>query len=181
MINNGISYKAGAFTTIAVLCGIILDMLIGSIKGGNVAELPPTAIERFNQFRENWLLGLYNLDLLNVFNQIILIPSIFAIYAEHQSTNKLPALLSLILFLVSTTVFVTGNTALTMLDLSHKYSGAATNEKRILLAAAGEAMLAKGSHGTLGVFMGFVVYCNPRLANLGYSTFLSRTKELVTG
>ena len=79
-----IIYKIGAVTTIIVLCGIILDMVVGTITGGNIAELPQTAIERFNQFKDNPLLGLYNLDLLNIINQIILIPSIFALYAAHR-------------------------------------------------------------------------------------------------
>jgi len=155
-------YKIGAITTIIVLCGIILDMVVGTITGGNIAELPQTAIERFNQFKENGLLGLYNLDLLNIINQIILIPSIFALYAAHRETNKPFALLSLILFLIGTTIFVTSNTALTMLDLSQKYFAAGSEEQRMLIAAAGEAMLAKGSHGSLGVFIGFAL---PTVAN----------------
>ena len=156
-------YKAGAITTIVVLCGIILDMVVGSVTGGDVAALPQTAIERFNQFKENGLLGLYNLDLLNIITQIIFIPSIFALYAAHRKTNNPSALLALILFLVGTTIFVTSNTALTMLDLSHKYFGAASDEQRLLLAAAGEAMLAKGAHGSLGVFIGFTL---PQIANV---------------
>ena len=158
-----IIYKIGAITTIIVLCGIILDMVVGTITGGNIAELPQTAIERFNQFKDNGLLGLYNLDLLNIINQIILIPSILALYAAHRNTNKPFALLSLILFLVGTTIFITSNTALTMLDLSQKYFAASSEEQRMLLAAAGEAMLAKGSHGNLGVFIGFAL---PTLANV---------------
>lgn len=156
-------YKAGAISTIIVLCGIIIDMAAGTLTGGNVAALPQTAVGRFNQFRENELLGLYNLDLLNVINQIILIPSIFALYAIHRETNKPSAALSLILFLVGTTIFIAGNTAMTMLDLSHKYFGANSDEQRMLLSAAGEAMLAKGSHGSLGVFMGFAL---PTFANV---------------
>jgi hypothetical protein len=156
-------YKIGAVTTIFVLCGVILDMIVGSVTGGNVAALPQTAIERYNQFKENWLLGLYNLDLLNIINQIILIPSIFALYAAHKNTKNPSALLSLILFLVGTTIFVTSNTALTMLDLSHKYFAAASDEQRMLLAAAGEAMLVKGAHGSLGVFLGFAL---PAFANI---------------
>ncbi|MFO7670920.1 MAG: DUF4386 family protein, partial [Bacteroidales bacterium] len=126
-------------------------------------ELPQTAIERFNQFKENSLLGLYNLDLLNTINQIILIPSILALYAAHRDTNKPFAMLSLILFLAGSIIFITGNTALTMLDLSQKYSATDSIEQRMLLAAAGEAMLAKGSHGSLGVFIGFTL---PTLANV---------------
>ena len=150
-------YKIGAVTTIIVLCGIILDMVVGTVTGGDVAALPQTAVERFNQFKNNQLLGLYNLDLLNTIIQIIFIPSIFAIYAAHRKVSNPSALLSLILFLVGTTIFVTSNTALTMLDLSHKYYNAASDEQRLLLAAAGEAMLAKGAHGSLGVFFGFVM------------------------
>ena len=156
-------YKVGAKTTIIVLCGIVLDMIVGSVTGGNVADLPQTAVERFIQFKKFPLLGLYNLDLLNNINQIILIPSIFALYAAHRETNKPSALLSLILFLIGTTIFVTGNTALTMLDISHKYFATDSNEQRMLLAAAGEAMLAKGSHASLGVFIGFVL---PTFANV---------------
>lgn len=155
-------YRIGAVTTIVVLCGIILDIIIGNITSGNLAELPQTAVERFYQFKENSLLGLYNLDLLNIINQIILIPSIFALYAAHRDTNKPPALLSLILFLIGTTIFVTGNTALTMLDLSHEYFVTSSTEQKMLLSAAGEAMLAKGSHGSLGVFIGFAL---PTIAN----------------
>jgi hypothetical protein len=160
--NWKIIYRVGAIATIIVLAGIILDMVAGTITGGNIAELPQTAIERFMQFRENPLLGLYNLDLLNIINQIVLIPAIFALYAAHRNTNQPSALLALILFLVGTTLFVTGNTALTMLDLSHKYFNASSDEQRMLLAAAGEAMLAKGSHGSLGVFIGFAL---PTVAN----------------
>ena len=150
-------YKVGTITTIIVLCGILLDMVIGSVTGGNVAALPQTAIERFNQFKDNQLLGLYNLDLLNTVVQIIFIPSFFALYGAHRKVNNASALLALILFLFGTTIFVTSNTALTMLDLSHKYFNAASDEQRLLLAAAGEAMLAKGAHGSLGVFIGFAM------------------------
>ena len=157
-----LTYKIGAITTIIVLCILILDMIIGTITGGNLVELPKTAVERFIQLKEHPLLGLYNLDFLNIINQIILIPSIFALFAVHRETNKATALLSLILFLIGTTIFVTGNTALSMLDLSHKYFGASSNEQRMLLSAAGEAMLAKGSHGSLSVLIGFAL---PTLAN----------------
>ena len=156
-------YKTGAVTTIIVLLGVFLDIAVGTITGGNITELPQTAVERFNQFKETPLLGLYNLDLLNIINQIILIPSIFALYAAHRETNKSSAQLSMMLFLVGTTIFVAGNTALSMLDLSHKYFATSSTEQKMLLSAAGEAMLVKGSHGSLGVFIGFAL---PTFANM---------------
>jgi len=68
---------------------------------------------------------------------------------------------------------MTGNTALTMLDLSHKYSGANSDEQRLLLAAAEEAMLAKGSHGSLGVFIGIAL---PTFANMLISCLMLNGK-----
>ena len=150
-------YLIGAITTIIVLYAIVLDMLVGSITGVDISSLPQTAIDRFNQFNNNWILGLYNLDLLNVIIQIIMIPSIFAIYIAHKKTDNGYALLALILFLVGTTIFITSNTALTMLDLSKKYYSATSDVQRNLIAAAGESMLAKGAHGSLGVFIGFAL------------------------
>jgi hypothetical protein len=150
-------YRLGAITTVIVLLGIILDMVVGSITGADISALPQTAVERFNQFKDNPLLGLYTLDLLNTIIQIIFIPSIFAIYAAHRKVSNPSALLSLILSLAGTTIFVTGNTALTMLDLSQKYFAATSDEQRLLISAAGEAMLAKGEHGSLGVFFGFAM------------------------
>lgn len=138
-------------------------MIVGSVTGGNVAALPQTAVERFIQFKDNQLLGLYNLDLLNTIIQIIFIPSVFALYAAHRKVNNASALLALIIFLFGTTIFVSSNTALTMLDLSNKFFNAASDEQRMLLAAAGEAMLAKGAHGSLGVFIGFAL---PTFANV---------------
>lgn len=155
-------YLTGAVATILVLGGIVADMVIGTITGGDISSLPRTAIERFMQLRDHPFLGLYNLDLLNVINQIILIPSIFALYLAHRRTNEGNALLALILFLVGTVVFITGNTSLTLLDLSQKYFSAPDDQKH-LIAAAGETMLVKGSHGSLGVFIGFFL---PTLANL---------------
>jgi hypothetical protein len=55
------------------------NLIIVNYKSSNgviicetVAALPQTAIERFSQFKDNWFLGLYNLDLLNIINQIVL-------------------------------------------------------------------------------------------------------------
>jgi hypothetical protein len=63
----------------------------------------------------------------------------------------------LIIFLVETAIFVTINTALPMLELINKYVAATTESQKTLLAAAGEAMPARGVHGSLGVFVGFLL------------------------
>ena len=156
-------YMIGGITTIIALIGIVLDVIFGSVTGGNLSALPQTAIERFAQFQINPLLGLYNLDLLNIINTMILIPAYFALYAAHRKTNNAYALLALIIFLVGSTIFITTNSALPMLELSRKYSSATTEPQKTLFAAAGEAMLARGTHGSLGVFIGFLL---PNIAGL---------------
>lgn len=156
-------YIVGGIATIIALIGIVLDVIFGSVTGGNLSALPQTAVDRFAQFQINPLLGLYNLDLLNIINQMIFIPAYFALFAAHRKTNIAYALLALIIFLVGTTIFVTTNTALPMLELSHKYAAATTESQKTLLAAAGEAMLARGTHGSLGVFIGFLL---PNIAGL---------------
>lgn len=156
-------YIIGGVFTILALVGIILDVFFGSVSGGDLSALPQTAVERFAQFQINPIIGLYNLDLLNITNQLVLIPGYLALFAAHRKSNIGLALLALIVFLVGTTVFVATNTALPMLELSGKYAAATTETQKTLFAAAGEAMLARGTHGTLGVFIGFLL---PNIASL---------------
>ena len=156
-------YITGGIATSIALIGIALDVIVGSTTGGNLSALPQTAVDRFGQFQASPLLGLYNLDLLNIVNQIFLIPAYVALYAAHRKTSHAFSLLALIIFLVGTTVFITTNTALPMLELSNKYASATTDSQKTLLAAAGEAMLVRGSHGSLGVFIGFLL---PNIAGL---------------
>ena len=159
---RSICTMGGVFTILALI-GIVLDVVIGSITGGNLSALPQTAVDRFAQFQMVPLLGLYNLDLLNIINQLLLIPTYFALYAAHRKTGSAYAQFALIIFLVGTSIFVTTNSALPMLELSNKYAGATTESQKILFASAGEAMLARGAHGSLGVFIGFLI---PNIAGL---------------
>lgn len=162
-------YKVGAVSTIIVLTGIIIDIVFGSISGGNLTALPQTAVERFTQFKSNWLIGLYNLDLLNVINQIILIPSYFALYAVHRNIKPAYSSFALLIFIIGTILFVSNNTALQMYELSKKYFESASDTQRSFFAAAGEAMLAKGSHGSLNLFIGFML---PNAAGLMMSVVM---------
>lgn len=159
------TYVLGGIFAILSLVAVVLDIFIGSATGGNLSELPQTAVERFAQFQQNAWLGLYNLDLMNTVNQLISIPVYFALYAALRKTNKPYALLALITFLLGTAVFVSNNTALPMLELSRKYALADETQKS-LFAAAGEAMLIRGEHGSLSVFFSFLL---PTLSALIFS------------
>ena len=165
-------YVIGGTATILSLAAVTLDIFIGSAMGVNLSELPQTAMERFAQFQQNVWLGLYNLDLLNTVNQLISVPVYFALYAALRKSNKPYALLALIIFLLGTAIFVSNNTALPMLELSRKYALADESQKN-LLAAAGEAMLVRGEHGSLGVFFSFLL---PTLSALIFSFVMLQGK-----
>ena len=167
-------FKVGGVATILVLAGVLLDMAVGIITGGDITLLPQTAVEKYGQISQNWIMGLYTMDFLNEINQLIFIPGYFALYVAHKNTAaKSESMLALILFLVGSTILVTGNTSLTLIDLSHKYASATSESDKMLYAAAGEAMLAKGSHGSLGVLVGFIL---PNIAGIIMSLAMIKGK-----
>jgi len=157
------AYRWGAISTLLVTLLCVLDIVIGTSLGGDLTALPQTAVDRFAQFRLNPWAGLYGLDFLNMVTQLIFIPGYVALYAAHRESARPLALLALVVFLVGTAIFVTNNTALPMLDLSHKYAAATTEAQRNWLAGAGEALVARGAHGSPGAFVGFVL---PNVAGL---------------
>jgi len=150
-------YMFGCITTLLVIIGSLLDIIIGMTLGGDLSAIPKTAIERFSQFDSNWLLGLYNLDTLNLTTGILMIPTYLALYVAHRRGNNVLIKLALIIFIIGTAVFITNNTALPMLELSKNYFASTSETQKTLLAAAGEAMLARGAHASPGAFLGFVL------------------------
>ncbi|MEI8201037.1 MAG: DUF4386 family protein [Eubacteriales bacterium] len=156
-------YLLGGVTALIVVFASLLDIVISILLGGDPSTIPQTAVGRFAQFQSNRLLGLYYLDLLNMTTAIIMIPAFFALFAAHRRVNKVYSGLAMIISFIGTAVFISNNSALSMLSLSDKYALAVTDTEKNLLAAAGEAMLARGAHGSPGVFPGFIL---PIIASL---------------
>jgi len=166
-------YTVGGLATIIALLGILLDVVIGNVTGGNLSALPQTAIDRFTEFHDNKFLGLYHLDLLNIIVQMILIPAYFALYAVHRNVNKAYGFLALIVFLFGSVIMVANNTALSMLELSNKFFSTTIETQKSLYAAAGESMLVQGAHGSPAIFLGFFI---PNIANLIMSIVMLKGK-----
>lgn len=150
-------YRLGAIAALFMIAGTLSDLFIGTMSGGDITTIPLTAADRFLQFQSNSLMGLYNLDLLNALTGLIMVPVFIALVAAHRRVNLPYALLSLVVFIIGTSIFVGNNTALPMLELSQKYAAATTDARRIMLESAGEAMLVRGAHGSPGVFLGFAL------------------------
>lgn len=148
-------YVMGGIAALIALAGTLTDIAITMIPGWDVSSVPDTTQAWFTQFQTNTLLALRNLDLLNMIIVIIQIPMFLALYGAHRRTSQDYAFLALIVVLIGTVVFITNNAALPMLALSQQYTGASTDAQRFTIEAAGVALLSRGAHGSLGVFMGF--------------------------
>lgn len=147
-------YRLGAFCGLLFIAGTLLDIFIGTSSGANLLSLPQTAAERFAEFNTNWRLGLYHLDFLNLLNALMMIPVFVALFAALRKTAGATALVALVCFIIGTALFIANNSALALFELSKKYAGADPGQQT-LLAAAGEAWLVKGTHGSYTAFLGF--------------------------
>ena len=83
------------------------------------------------------------------------IPLFFVLYITHRQVNPVHSTLALIISFVGVAVFYATNRAFSMLDLSIQYAAATTDAQRIILEAAGQALLAVGQSHTPGTFIGF--------------------------
>lgn len=138
-----------------VVGGTLGDLVLGNLLGGDLTRLPPTAAARFAQLAERPWVGLYELDLLNLVLSTLSVPVYFALLGALRRTSLPLAGLSFALLVLSTAVFASANAALPMLELSGKYAASADPGQQAALLGAGEALLARGAHGSLGAFFGF--------------------------
>ena len=147
---------AGAAALLAVLVAL-LDIALTFLPAG--AEQPGSlsAVEWFELFQDNWFFGLRNLGLLpNILSLTLLIPVYIALFAAHRAEHQNYAMLAMVLSFIGTAIYLANNAAFPMWALSAKYAAATAETQRTLLAAAGEAVLARGEDFTPGSFAGFV-------------------------
>lgn len=148
---------AGAVAAFAVVGAIVLDIAVGSTTGSDLQALSHTAAERFVELQRSPWLGLYRLDLLNALVQVVTIPVYVAMAYAHAGRGRPLAMLATALFLVAAALFLASNAALAMLQLACDYAASGSLVERASLAAAGEGLLARGAHGSLGVFPAFAL------------------------
>lgn len=157
-LESKLSYKN--LLRISLVCSILIialtlfDIVVGTILGGDLNAIPETAIERFTQLRTNPWLGLYYLDVLNMVTSILMIPVFLSLILLLKKRKNGVLSLSLVVFVIGTTIFISNNAGISMLGLSKSYAEAVSSQKD-LIAAAGESLLIKGAHGSMGAFLGF--------------------------
>jgi hypothetical protein len=160
----------GIMGLVGVFGGLADIGLSAALGGADISTLPKDAIGRFAISHRSALEGLYKLDLLNVCISLATLPFFLAIALAHRERRPAFALLAFAIAAIGTAVFAAGNSALPMLDLSVKYYASTDDIRRQALAAAGEALLATGAHGSRGAFPGFAL---SSLASLLFSLVMS--------
>ncbi len=149
--------KLAAVATSISVCLMLLDIVVSFLFKETIAFGSFDATNWFAIFRNNWFSGLRNLGILNVMEMILAIPMLFAVYVTHRNVSKTLVSFAVILSLVGTAIYISNNAAVPMFVLGKKYAAAVSDVQRSLLAAAGEAILARGEDFTPGAFIGFIL------------------------
>ncbi|HXF35928.1 MAG TPA: hypothetical protein VNO17_01955 [Actinomycetota bacterium] len=104
--------------------------------------LDGTAVDWFRLFHDNKLVGLLDLDLLLVADNVFLVPIFLALYVLLRRQSQSLMVVATALGFLGIVFFVASNPAFHLLSLSQRYAQAANAAERSTVLAAGEAMLA---------------------------------------
>jgi hypothetical protein len=102
---------------------------------------PDTVIGWFRLFQNNPLIGLLDLDLLLMADQVLAILIFLALYVALRRTAESFMAIGLAFGLASTVLFIASNPAFAMLSLSNQYAAAGTDAQRAMFLTAGQATL----------------------------------------
>ncbi len=155
-IPHGFYTVAGLAAAIAFSANV-LDVALGFGDTDMARYGTRSAVQWFALFRESGFKGLYVLGLLNIVYMAALVPVYLGLFAAHRGTHALAAGLAMTLSFMGTAIYVANSAALPMYVLSGRYAAAGSDAERALLAAAGEALLARGEDFTPGTFIGLIL------------------------
>jgi hypothetical protein len=150
-------FRIGAAVALVLLAGALVDIVLAMVPGWGPETVPGDVPAWFAQLAKNPLLGMRNLDFLNVTLSVVSLPLYIALLGAQRRSSPGGAILGLLLVCVGTAAFVASNAALPMLELSRQYASTAVPAARLASRSAGEALLARGAHGSYGAFPGFVI------------------------
>ncbi|HTP10039.1 MAG TPA: hypothetical protein VMP08_17405 [Anaerolineae bacterium] len=130
-------YRLGGIAALIVALFIPLQVVIF------MAWPPPTTAQGYyTVFQNNPVIGLLNLDLLLIIDQVLGVVILMALYIALRRTSETAMAIALVVGIVVAATYFASNPAFNMLTLSHQYAAAVTDVQRALYLAAGESMLA---------------------------------------
>jgi hypothetical protein len=147
-------YKVGAAAAIAVL--VLVPFQIATYV---LWPLPSTVVDWFALFQAHALVGLVDMDLLLIVDNVLLGLMFLALYVALRAASPSLMTIAVVLELVAITTYFGSNTAFEMLALSKRHAAATTEAQRQVALAAGEAMLAtwQGTAFNVSYVLGAVV------------------------
>jgi hypothetical protein len=130
-------YKVGGLAALLVALFVPVQIIIFL-----VSPPPETVIGWFNLFQDNGFLGLLDMDLLLVVDEVLSSLLILALYIALRRTSQSFMLIAMTITLLGIAASLASNPAFDMLNLSNSYAAATSAAERALFLAAGEGMLA---------------------------------------
>jgi hypothetical protein len=103
---------------------------------------PSTVIGWFTLFQNNKLLGLLDMDLLLIVDQVLMGLILLALYPALRRASQSYMAIALTLGLGGIVTYFASSTAFNMLSLSSQYAAATTDAQRSLFESSGQATLA---------------------------------------
>jgi hypothetical protein len=119
-------------------------------------EHPSSAVEWFNLFQNNRLVGLALFDLVDLINYALVGLIFLALFGALVGLNRSAMVVATTFAFVGIAVYFASHQAFAMLSLSDQYMATKSEEHRVMLSAAGEALLA--IHNPGGIYQGTGMY-----------------------
>lgn len=130
-------YRAGAAAAVAVLALVPVQMFVF------VWWPPPSSVaDWFALFQRLPLVGLVDMDLLMIVDNLLLGLTFLALVASLAPANRALVAVAAVAELLAIAAYFASNPAFEMLALSRRYAAATTDVERVTALGAGEAMLA---------------------------------------
>lgn len=116
---------------------------------------PTTTLEWFNLFQNNRIVGLLDMDLLLIIDQLLLGFIILALYIKLRYTDQSFSFIAVVLGLMGIITYFSSTVAFDMLTLSDKYAAATTEAEKSALLTSGQTMLTTwtGTSFDIGYFL----------------------------
>ena len=117
---------------------------------------PTTVLDYFTIFQTNVLLGLLDLDVLLILDQLLIVAVLLGLYVVLRQTSESVMLIATVAGVIGALLFIVSREAtLSMLWLSQRYAAAASESDRAALVAAGQTLLTtyNGTAFSVGYFL----------------------------
>jgi uncharacterized protein DUF4386 len=117
---------------------------------------PTTVLGYFSVFQNNLVLGLLDLDLLLLLDQLLIILVLLGLYIILRQANQSIMLVAVAVGIVGAVLFIVSREAtFSMMWLSQQYSGSTSDADRASIVAAGQTLLTvyNGTAFSVGYFL----------------------------